>query len=125
MDLITIKTFDFSHKAHLMKSMLDNEGIESYVFDENIVNAFPLYSNTVGGIKVKINKQDFEKVCRVLEGTEYKIVLKSEIVREQEECFANHIFVLVFSKEVLITLIVAAMIFYLCYEKFFVEIYPY
>ncbi len=66
MELITIKTFDNSIDAHLLRIELENEGIECYIYDEHTVTLFPLYSNAVGGIKVKILKKDLELAKSIL-----------------------------------------------------------
>lgn len=58
MGLITFKTFDNSIDAHILKIKLESEGITCFLFDENIVSVNPLYSNLVGGIKLKINEED-------------------------------------------------------------------
>ena len=66
MDLITIKTFDNSIDAHILMAKFESEGIQSYLFDENIVTIYPLYNFTVGGIKLKINETDLEKAKIIL-----------------------------------------------------------
>ena len=66
MSLITAKTFDNPIDAHLLRSKLENEGIQCFLFDENIVGINPLYNVTVGGIKLKILEEDVEKVKAIL-----------------------------------------------------------
>ncbi|MBI3136661.1 MAG: DUF2007 domain-containing protein [Bacteroidetes bacterium] len=65
MALITVKTFDNSIDAYLLKSKLESEGIVCYLFDEHTVSVNPLYNVTVGGIKLKINEADLEKAQQV------------------------------------------------------------
>lgn len=67
MELTTIKTFDNSIEVHLLKVQLENEGIECFVFDENIVTANPMYSYAVGGIKLKVRTSDIEQVRVILD----------------------------------------------------------
>jgi hypothetical protein len=116
MDLIILQTFQLAHKACLLKSILENEGIESYIYDEHIVAAQPMYANTVGGIKLKIQKKDFERAFQVLEGTEYEIIFQKE--EEQSQNFAKHIISIIFSKETIIAVIVLLFILYLFYSNF-------
>lgn len=74
-ELITFRTFDNSINAHLVKSSLESEGIECYLFDENINTLNPLYNVTVGGIKLKIRNVDIESAEKVIsdfESTELK-----------------------------------------------------
>ena len=64
--LLTLKTFDSSLDAHLLKSRLSNEGIMSFLFDENIMTLNPLYNIMVGGVKLKVSELDFERAQRIL-----------------------------------------------------------
>lgn len=66
MELITLKTFDNSIDAHLLRIELENEGIEAFIYDEHTVTVFPLYSNAVGGIKVKVLKEDLAHAQSIL-----------------------------------------------------------
>jgi predicted RNA-binding Zn-ribbon protein involved in translation (DUF1610 family) len=67
LELVTVRTFDNSIQAHLLKSKLESEGITCYLFDENIVGLNPLYNITVGGIKLKIHKADINKVALIIQ----------------------------------------------------------
>ena len=58
MGLITFKTFDNSIDAHILKIKLESEGITCFLFDEHMVSVNPLYSQLIGGIKLKINEED-------------------------------------------------------------------
>lgn len=66
MELITIKVFDTAIEAHILKNRLDGEDIVSYIFDENIVTLNPLLNFAVGGVKVRISENDFDKAKSVL-----------------------------------------------------------
>lgn len=66
MNLITLKTFDSSIKAHLLRTKLESEGIPAYVLDENVVWLNPLFSNGIGGIKVSIDEEDLEASKKIL-----------------------------------------------------------
>ncbi len=66
MELITIKSFELALDAHILKAKLESEGIEIFIFDENIVTANPLYSNAIGGIKLKVNPSDADKANAIL-----------------------------------------------------------
>ena len=70
MALVTIKTFDSAIDAHLIRSKLSNDGIMSFIFDENIMSLNPLYNITVGGIKLKVPEADYEKALQILSGIE-------------------------------------------------------
>lgn len=66
MDLITLKSFDNTIDAHILMARLKNEGIECTLQDENTVSVNPLYSQLVGGIKLKIKREDSEKALLIL-----------------------------------------------------------
>lgn len=59
MGLVILKRFDNSIDAHILKIKLESEGITCFLFDEHIVTMNALYSNLVGGIKLKVNEEDF------------------------------------------------------------------
>ena len=83
MDLITIKTFDNSIDAHLLKSKLESEHVNCHLFDENIVGLNPLYNITVGGIKLKIDKSDIEKTTLIINEMESSALTndKGEVIK--------------------------------------------
>lgn len=66
MERVTVKTFDTSVNAHLFRIELENEGIESFIYDEETITMDPLLSNAIGGIKVKINVKDIERTMEFL-----------------------------------------------------------
>lgn len=80
MELVTVRTFDNSIQAHLLKSKLESEGITCYLFDENIVGLNPLYNITIGGIKLKINKFDMDKASLIIQEVD-----QSKLTNDQGE----------------------------------------
>jgi hypothetical protein len=66
MKLVTVKTFDNSIDAHILKSKLESEGVDCYLFDEHLTHLYPIYNVTLGGIKLKINEFDTQKVIALL-----------------------------------------------------------
>lgn len=66
MSLILLKTFDNAIDAHILKARLEGEGVRCYIFDEHIVTLNPLYSLSVGGIKLKIDESDLELARLIL-----------------------------------------------------------
>ena len=67
MSLITIKVFDNPIEANILKARLEMEGVDVFLFDEHTVGLNPLYNITVGGIKMKINQDDFLIAQKILE----------------------------------------------------------
>ena len=64
--LITIATFSQEIEAHLSKIRLESEGIECFIADEYIVTMNWLYSNAVGGVKLKVKESDVERTIEIL-----------------------------------------------------------
>jgi len=63
---VTVKTFDNIMDAHMLKSRLESEGIECFLFDKEIVALNTLYTWAVGGVKLKVLQKDVPKVIEVL-----------------------------------------------------------
>ena len=70
MNLITIKAFDESMQAHLVKSKLESEGIDCWLIDEQVSNLYGHASFAFGGTKLQVRKSDIEKAQEILKGFE-------------------------------------------------------
>ncbi|MCK5741516.1 MAG: DUF2007 domain-containing protein [Chlorobi bacterium] len=67
MKLVTIKTFTNSVDAHILKTILETEGIESYIFDENMSSMYPMtINNMFGGIKLQIAEADIAEALEII-----------------------------------------------------------
>lgn len=80
MDLLTLKTFDNPLEAHSLRNRLLAEDINAYIYDEHLIGLNPLFSNAIGGIKVKIAQEDFDQASRVLQAID-----SLEYVEDREE----------------------------------------
>ncbi len=60
-EFIQIAAFDNSIDAHLLQHHLSSFDIPSFLYDEHTVSTNPLYNIAVGGIKVKVMANDFER----------------------------------------------------------------
>ena len=72
MNLVTVQTFNDSVSAHLVKTRLENEGIECFIFDEYINNVMPIYGQAVGGIRLKIKEEDVTRTKELIEEWELR-----------------------------------------------------
>ena len=63
--IITVATFMFPTEAYSLMARLEEEGIECFLGDENIVAVQPFLSNAVGGVKVNIKEIDSEKALLI------------------------------------------------------------
>jgi hypothetical protein len=55
-------------------------GIKAYLFDENMLSLDPLISIALGGIRLKINKRDFQKAKGII-----TVIEKKPLINDQNE----------------------------------------
>ncbi|WPR72254.1 DUF2007 domain-containing protein [Flavobacterium sp. NG2] len=68
---VTIAVFDYTHQIEILKHRLDQEGFQ-YFFENEIMSSFaPMYSTALGGIKLKVHPNDFEKIKLILQEMKY------------------------------------------------------
>lgn len=69
-----IAVFQYSSEAQIIKSRLEAEGIEVFLFDQFTVDTDPLVSNAIGGIKLKVWAEDEAKAIHILKSiSEYSL----------------------------------------------------
>ena len=61
-----IAVFQYSSEAQIIKSRLEAEGVEVFLFDQLTIDTDPLVSNAIGGIKLKVWAEDEEKAKNIL-----------------------------------------------------------
>jgi len=61
-----IGIYQYSSEAIIFKGKLESEGIEVFMRDNNTVDANPLYSNAIGGVKLFVNRNDYLKAKDVI-----------------------------------------------------------
>jgi hypothetical protein len=67
-DMVAVRQFRDLPEALLARGMLDSAGIECFLFDENMVRMDWFISNLLGGIRLKVNKDDVEEALTLLSG---------------------------------------------------------
>ena len=60
-----LAVFEYSTEAHVTKSKLDSEDIKTMLMDEKTIDTDPLVSNAIGGVKLLVHKNDFEKAATI------------------------------------------------------------
>ena len=83
--IITLTSFSFPAEAYSLISRLEQEDIESFIGDENIVSVYPVLSNAVGGVKVNIKEKDLEKALLILNQSAHNNKNPEEKVEEKWE----------------------------------------
>ena len=62
-----IAIFNYTHEIVILKHWLEQEGIQYFFENETMSSIAPFYSNALGGIKLKIHPNDFERVQSILD----------------------------------------------------------
>jgi hypothetical protein len=68
--LVTIATYPSPIEAHIFAGRLEAEGIPCVLEDEHIVAANWLYSNAVGGVKLRVRRDQAESAVAILQQME-------------------------------------------------------
>jgi predicted RNA-binding Zn-ribbon protein involved in translation (DUF1610 family) len=77
-----IGRYQYSSEAIIFKGKLESEGIEVFMRDNNTVDANPMYSNAIGGIKLFVKNEDFAKAKTVLsEISSYSLDEHNELIK--------------------------------------------
>jgi len=63
--LVTVLTASLIHEVHIAKTLLANEGIESYIIDQNIATS--IGTAFVEGYKLKVSSLNLEKAKKILD----------------------------------------------------------
>ena len=62
-----LAVFEYSTEAHVTKSKLDSEGLQTMLMDEKTIDTDPLVSNAIGGVKLKVLSTDAMQAQHILE----------------------------------------------------------
>jgi regulatory protein YycI of two-component signal transduction system YycFG len=77
-----VRSFQYSSEAQIFKGKLESEGIEVYIRDNHIVDSKPIWSNAVGGVKLFVKREDFEKATITLsEISQYSIDENNKLIK--------------------------------------------
>jgi Putative prokaryotic signal transducing protein len=66
-ETVTLRQFLDLPEALLAKGMLESEGIQTYLIDENMVRLDWFISNILGGIKLRVRAEDAEAAREILD----------------------------------------------------------
>lgn len=87
MSLTTIAYFYTLPDAYIALSKLRSNGIEAFLFDDNIIAANFLYANAVGGARLNVLEKDREVALALLDE---EISLPTEKNNSEQKCSACH-----------------------------------
>jgi hypothetical protein len=63
----TIAVFNHSHEIVILKHILEQEGIPYFFENEVTLSVAPFYTSALGGIPLKVHRNDFEVVQKILD----------------------------------------------------------
>jgi hypothetical protein len=66
MELVTLLQYLQPLEAHILKGRLESEGIQCFVFDENLAINYPFAANLTGGAKLKVRAEDLERANEII-----------------------------------------------------------
>lgn len=67
MDFVVLNTYTNYVDAHIARGVLEEEGINCWLKDENTVTIDPILTNAVGGIKLMVVRSQAERAAALLE----------------------------------------------------------
>ncbi len=99
-DLVRIKYYQNAIEANRDKQILAEEGVESWIANEQTVQSDWLLSQAIGGIQLQVFEEDREKALKILdEFASEETALEAEHTIEDPEfdflcpaCGSNHIY---------------------------------
>jgi putative signal transducing protein len=69
-DLVTVRSFWGLSEAELAKGLLDAAGIESFLFDDNMVRMNWFNANALGGVKLRVDAENVQAADEILQEQE-------------------------------------------------------
>ncbi len=63
---ITVARFNYSSEAQIIKGRFEADGIKVFLADEFTIDTDPLVSQAIGGVKLKVLKEDSLKAKNIL-----------------------------------------------------------
>lgn len=66
-NFITIAVFNYPHEITILKHRLDLEEIQYFFENETMMNIVPMYSQALGGIKLRVHLEDAEEAKEILD----------------------------------------------------------
>lgn len=64
---VTIAVFNYPHEITILKHRLDLEEIQYFFENETMMNIVPMYSQALGGIKLRVHPEDVFEAKLILE----------------------------------------------------------
>ncbi|HEV8581051.1 MAG TPA: DUF2007 domain-containing protein [Thermoanaerobaculia bacterium] len=76
--LVTVETFSSGWEAQLARACLEAEGIHAIVADEHFFRLYGALSSTLGGVRLQVRPEDFERASELLRNRRPVLYLVTE-----------------------------------------------
>ena len=63
----TLASYNQLMDAYLLRARLEANGIPSYIRDENLITLDWLYANAIGGAKVDVADEDYDRALELMD----------------------------------------------------------
>ncbi|HPE99184.1 MAG TPA: hypothetical protein PKY63_00830 [Bacteroidales bacterium] len=63
---VFLRSFVWPHEYYMLQAFLESNNIRINMCDEMTINVDPLLSNAIGGIKMYVAEEDFEKATGLM-----------------------------------------------------------
>jgi hypothetical protein len=83
--IITFENYNDPMLAEIILGRLKANGIDCYIADGNTIGANPLYTQALGGVKIKIFERDLEK-CRAILAQDEDLKVDEMPEHDEETC---------------------------------------
>jgi hypothetical protein len=64
----TVSSYIMPYEADIVRSLLDFEGVSSFLMDHHTIYLNWMYSNALGGVKVRVRRDDLESAQKIIQG---------------------------------------------------------
>jgi hypothetical protein len=73
---VTAAVFTYPHEIAILRHLLTDAGLSFYFENEAMAQVVPMYTNALGGIKLKVHKDDLATVKQIIEDFNFNNHLK-------------------------------------------------
>ena len=82
-DLVSVGNYPNSLVAESIRSCLELDGVEAFVFDGEIASMNGLYIAAFGGVKVMVTRSDREKAAKIIDSMDFSVL--DDVVDSNDE----------------------------------------
>lgn len=92
-DLKTIFTSNLAVECHILRGRLESEGIDCFIFNENITGVHPFWAVAVGGVKIQVPAAQVDTAKRIIQNVNKGLLIDEngeyDVAETLERAFAR------------------------------------